>query len=344
MRQAPPSIRPHPYLLWSLVLTGITAISFASILIRLADAPSLAIAAYRVGIASLLISPYFSLRTTLNSRDWSLLQKSFRSWFDTSLRTENQPLAGHPSVRPEVSKGEDGLMQKTHCNVRILGATSLSGLFLALHFAFWIRSVQMTSIASSATLVSTTPLFVALFGHFCRGEQLPGRSWLGILLAIAGSSLIAGNDFHFSSEALCGDLLALAGALAASGYLLVGRFVRRTLDLGTYTLGAYGSAALLLLASNLYTATPLSGFSNQTYLVLILLAVIPQLIGHTTFNWTLGFLSPTTVAVLILGEPLGATLLAYLFFEEALSPLKALGFFVLSTGIVLTVKTSPNSA
>ena len=111
------------------------------------------------------------------------------------------------------------------------------------------------------------------------------------------------------------------------GYLLAGRFVRRTLDLATYTLGAYGSAALFLLAFNLFTATPLSGFSNQTYLVFLLLAVIPQLIGHTTFNWTLGFLSPTTVAVLILGEPLGATLLAYCFFGETLIAREGHGAF-----------------
>lgn len=299
MRQAPPPHRPHPCLVWSLVLTGITAISFASILIRLADAPSLAIAAYRVGIASLIVSPYFALRAARTSWPWS---------------------------------------------ARILGATTLSGLFLALHFAFWIRSVQLTSIASSATLVSTTPLFVALFGRFCLGDSLPGRSWLGILLVIAGSGLVAGNDFHFSGDALRGDLLALAGALAASGYLLAGRFARRTLDLASYTLSTYGSAALFLLVFNLHTATPLSGFSNQTYLVLILLAVVPQLIGHTTFNWTLGFLSPTTVAVLILGEPIGATLLAYLFFEEELAPLKAMGLLVLGTGIVVTAKTSPGSS
>ena len=185
----------------------------------------------------------------------------------------------------------------------------------------------MTSIASSATLVSTTPLFVALFGHYCLGEQLPRTSWPGILLVIAGSCLVAENDFALSKEALSGDLLALAGALAAAGYLLAGRFVRRTLDLATYTLGAYGSAALFLLAFSLSTTTPLSGFSNQTYLVFLLLAVIPQLIGHTTFNWTLGFLSPTTVAVLILGEPIGATLLAYWFFEETLVASEGHGAF-----------------
>src|SRR5512136_2177875 len=104
MQQAPSPNRPHPYLLWSLVLTGITAISFASILIRLADAPSLAIAAYRVGLASVIISPYFALRAARTARHWT---------------------------------------------AKILGVTLLSGFFLALHFAFWIRSVQMTSIASS---------------------------------------------------------------------------------------------------------------------------------------------------------------------------------------------------
>ncbi len=299
MQLAPPTIRPHPYFLWSLVGAAITAISFASILIRLADAPSLAIATYRVGLASLLLTPYCSLKLPATWRQW---------------------------------------------NGRILGATCLSGFFLALHFAFWIRSLQMTSVASSATLVSMTPLFVALFAYWYLDERLSRHSWLGILLVLAGSGLIAGNDFHFSTEALVGDLLAVAGALAASGYLLAGRFVRPHLELTAYTLGAYGSAALLLLALSAFTATPLSGFTGKTYLMLILLAIIPQLIGHTTFNWTLKFLSPTTVAVLILGEPVGATLLAYWFLGEKVTATKALGLMVLGTGIVLSAKTLPTSS
>ncbi len=298
MHHADPTTRPHPYLLWSLVCTGITAISFASILIRLADAPSLAIATYRVGLASIILTPYGALKFPVIRRRW---------------------------------------------NGQILGVTCLSGFFLALHFAFWIRSLQMTSVASSATLVSTAPLFVAIFAYFCLGERLSRHSWIGILLVLAGSGLIAGSDFHFSTEALSGDLMAVAGAVAASGYLLAGRFVRRQLDLTSYTLGAYGSAALLLLLVSTLTATPLSGFTNQTYLVLVLLAIVPQLIGHTTFNWTLRYLSPTTVAVLILGEPIGATLLAYWFFGETAAPTKALGLFILGTGIVLSAKTPLNS-
>ncbi len=171
---------------------------------------------------------------------------------------------------------------------------------------------------------------------FSWANAFPATAWVGILLVLAGSALIAGNDYQFSKEALLGDFLAVAGALAASGYLLAGRFLRRYLDLTTYALGAYGSAALFLFVFSITCATPLSGFSKQTYLVFILLAIIPQLIGHTTFNWTLKFLSPTTVAVLILGEPIGATLLAYWFFDEGFTPAKALGLFILGSGIVLS--------
>jgi drug/metabolite transporter (DMT)-like permease len=298
MQPAPPILQPHPYLLWPLVAAGITAISFASILIRLADAPFLAIAAYRVALASLILTPYYLLKP--------------------------------PATRRRRSR-------------RLIGATCLSGCFLALHFTFWIGSLQMTSVASSTTLVSTTPFFVALFAYFYHGERLSRIGWIGILLVLAGSGFLAGTDYHLSREALAGDLLALAGALAASGYLLAGRFVRRHLDLTTYTLGSYGSAALILLALSSLSGTPLTGYSTQTYLVFVLLAIIPQLIGHTTFNWTLKFLSPTTVAVLILGEPIGATLLAYFFFKEGLSLTKALGLFVLGSGMVLSAAAAPGS-
>jgi drug/metabolite transporter (DMT)-like permease len=299
MQHAPPILQPHPYLLWPLIAIGITAISFASILIRLADAPSLAIATYRVALASLILTPYYLLKL--------------------------------PTAQRRRSRG-------------LIGATCLSGFFLALHFTLWIRSLQMTSVASSAALVSTTPFFVALFAYFGFGERLSRNAWVGILLVLAGSGFLAGTDYHFSKEALVGDLLALAGALAASGYLLAGRFVRCHLDLTTYTLGVYGSAALILLALSIFSATPLTGYSSQTYLVFILLALIPQLIGHTTFNWALRFLSPTTVAVLILGEPIGATLLAYFFFGEGLSLPKALGLFVLGSGVVLSAAASSGSS
>ncbi|MFP5213582.1 MAG: DMT family transporter [Acidobacteriota bacterium] len=288
---------PAPYLLWSLVLIAIASISLASILIRIAEAPSLAIAAYRVTIAALIIAPY----------------RLFR---------KNQGAAP---------------------DRRTVAASILSGVFLALHFITWIQSLQMTSVASSATLVSTTPLFVALTSVLWLGEKTSRALWAGIGCTLLGSALVAGTDFSFSPRALAGDLLALCGALMATGYLIAGRYARRHMDLPTYTLVAYGSAAIFLVTCSLATGTPLSGFTEKTYLALVLLAAIPQLIGHTTFNWALKFLSPATVAALILGEPIGATILAYLFLGETVPQMKALGLLVLCTGIVLSSRTEPHA-
>ncbi|MGA7877496.1 MAG: DMT family transporter [Desulfoferrobacter sp.] len=281
---------PSSFALWSLVSVGILSISVASILIRMADAPSLSIATYRVSLAVVFLTPYFFL------------------WHDR---------------------------RQDRWDRKILQFTLLSGAFLAFHFMFWIHSLKLTSVASSVTLVSTTPLFVAVFSSFWLHEKPTRQVIWGSLITLIGSVLIAGTDFTFSKEALQGDLFAILGALMATGYLLSGRFVRRSLGLTAYIFAVYGVAALVLLICCLLTGTPVTGFSKETYLVLILLAIIPQLIGHTTFNWALKFLSATVVAVLILGEPIGATILAFLFLGESVSGIKAIGLITLGTGILL---------
>ena len=125
----------------------------------------------------------------------------------------------------------------------------------------------------------------------------------------------------------------------ATGYLMAGRAARRAFGLAAYTFGTYGFAGAILLLFCFITANPLFGFSAKTYTVLILLALIPQLIGHTSFNWALKYLSPTTVAALILGEPIGATLLATLFLGETVSPVKGIGLVILCIGIVLSTRS-----
>ena len=288
--------RPSGWLLSLLVGVGMVAISCASLLIRLAEAPALTIATYRVTLATLMIAPYLVVRELPAPRPWPR---------------------------------------------HLLLPTIASGIFLALHFVFWIHSLQMTSVASSVILVSTTPFFVAVFSLLWLRERLHRLLWIGIVCTVAGSVIIAGMDRHFSNESLRGDLLALLGALMAGGYLLTGRLVRRHLDLTRYIFASYGTAAAALLVACRVTHTPLTGFSNSTYLFLGLLALVPQLIGHTTFNWTLGFLTPSLVAVLILGEPLGASLLAYLFLGEHVSVNKFLGLCVVALGIVLASLPAP---
>ena len=290
---------PHPALIWSLVSVGITAISFASIFIRLADAPAITIAAYRVALAALALGPFFALK-----------QATLRKTLD----------------------------RKTAL------ATVLSGCFLAMHFVFWITSLQMTSVASSVALVSTTPLFVALFSYSLLRQRPEFRLGLGIVFTTVGSFFVAGTDFSLSTRAMWGDLLAIGGAVMAAGYLMAGQFVQRSLDLTSYIFGAYGTAALVLLPCCYFSGTPLTGFSDETYLMLVLLALVPQLIGHTTFNWTLKFLQPSAVSILILGEPIGASILAFLFFREGVGRLKGVGLFIVGVGIVLGSRAfSPRS-
>ncbi len=212
-----------------------------------------------------------------------------------------------------------------------------SGVFLTLHFILWISSLRYTSVASSVVLVSTNPIFVALGVRFVFKESLSRTLVVATLLSGAGAALIGGGDFRISGAAFSGDLLALGGAVMASGYFLIGRRVRQRVPLSTYILTTYGTAAILLLGVALATHQRLIGFPKLTYLYLVLLALGPQLIGHSTFNWALKYLSASTVAILILGEPVASTLLAYLILGEGVTLLKGIGAAVILSGIYLSL-------
>jgi len=210
-----------------------------------------------------------------------------------------------------------------------------AGAFLAAHFAFWIESLRLTSVASSVALVCTNPLFVGLFS-WALGER-PGRIlWVGILLSVLGSFLIAWGDFALGGPALWGDLLALLGAMAASAYLLVGRRARGQVPLLSYASLAYLVAGLLLLGVTGAWGRPLPPGADWPWLVL--LALIPQAVGHTTVNWALRRLPPSAVAVAILGEPVGATLWAFLLFGERVGLTQGLGILFVLGGIFWTLR------
>ncbi len=212
-----------------------------------------------------------------------------------------------------------------------------SGVFLTLHFILWISSLRYTSVASSVVLVSTNPIFVALGVRFVFKESLSRTLVVATLLSVAGAALIGWGDFRISGAAFSGDLLALGGAVMASGYFLIGRRVRQRVPLSAYIVTTYGTAAILLLGVALATHQQLIGFPKLTYLYLVLLAVGPQLIGHSTFNWALKYLSASTVAILILGEPVASTLLAYLILGEGVTLLKVIGAGVILSGIYLSL-------
>ena len=214
----------------------------------------------------------------------------------------------------------------------------LSGLFLSLHFAFWIASLKYTSVASSVVLVTTHPIFVGIGGWLFLKERIGMNLVLGIALTVLGSGLISYGDMGLSKEALMGDGFALLGAMAASGYLLVGRKMRKEQDLFSYIFPVYSTAGLILILLSLIFQKSFGGYSPSTYLFLFLLALIPQLIGHTTFNWALKYLPASMVAVTILGEPLGSTILAYFLLGEGLTAWKVLGGISIFIGILIALK------
>lgn len=275
-----------------MLLVGVLAMSWASILIRWAAAPPLVVGAGRMTAATLILAPFAWPRA---AAEWRRLSR--RDWL-------------------------------------LLGA---AGVALGLHFASWIASLGMTSVASSVVLVSATPLFVAIATPFVLRERVSRELAFSVLLAVAGSTIIGLADARAMAGALTGDLLALTGALMASVYMLVGRRLRRKLSLLAYIWPIYGLAALVLLAGCALAGQGLAGYSPRVYALLALLALGPQIIGHSSANWALRYLSPTFVTVATLGEPLGASVLALLLLGERPPSTLLVGGAILLSGIGLAI-------
>jgi len=213
----------------------------------------------------------------------------------------------------------------------------LSGTFLALHFGTWTTSLSYTSVATSVVLVTINPIFVAIASHFIFGEPLYRRTFLGIGICLAGSVLVAYGNWRLGTSPFFGGLLALSGALAMAGYLLTGRKLRQRLGLLTYIYIVYSLAGLLLLLATLALGYPLSGYSGTTYLMFVLLAIVPQLVGHSSLNWSLRFVSATVVTIAILGEPVAATIWAWLILKEAPSLTEVIGGTFILAGIFVAL-------
>lgn len=285
-----------PATVFPVLAAAVTAVSLAAIFIRLAEAPSVVVACYRLLIAAVLLAP--------------LTLRGLRS---------------------------------TPFNKTTLLYTVLAGIFLAIHFAAWISSLSYTTVAASVTLVTTNPLWVALFSWLFLSRPPSLAMLLGVLLAVAGGALIGFGDLAGGSDPLLGDSLALLGALTVSAYLLLGRAAqRRGLGLAAYAGSAYTVAALVLLPFPWLLGLPYLDYPTATFGWIFLLAAVPQLIGHTGINYAMKFLDPTLVATVILLEPVGAGVLALLVFEEVPRGVTLLGAAVLLAGVLLTSRfTAP---
>lgn len=287
---------------------GLFAFSISALLIRFAqeEAPSLVIAAWRTTMASLLLLP------------WALTQR----------RTELRGLGW-----------------------REWGLALASGGMLGVHFASWISSLAYTSVINSTVLVATNPIWVALAAPFVLHERLSRPLKIGIALAILGSVVITFSDALLVVEGrvvgldmaggggtwpLLGNTLAVVGALTAAGYTLIGRCLRPSLSLLSYITVVYSAASLVLVAMVWLSGASLWGYSGRAYILFFLMALFPQLIGHTSINWALKFLPAAYVSITVLGEPIGASILAFIVLRELpTSPWVALAGAVLIFGGIL---------
>lgn len=279
--------------IYVILLLGIIAVSFASILIKLCDAPSMVIASYRLSFASL--------------------------FFITS--------AGVRKVNPFSS-----------FSYRDLNFALLSGLFLCLHFTTWITSLRYTSVASSVVLVSTTPIFVALGSIVFLREKISKLLAIGIGATVLGAIILSFKDYGIGKNPLLGDGLALIGALGGAGYFLIGRQLRARIDTLDYVIVVYSTTALFLIVITKLFDYSFVGYEPKIYLLFFLIAFVPQVIGHTSFNWALKYLSAAMVAVITLGEPIGATILAYFILGEKITALQIFGCILILTGVALAIK------
>ena len=208
-----------------------------------------------------------------------------------------------------------------------------SGVLLGFHFAFWISSLSHTSVASSVLLVSTNPIWVGLGGWLLLKEGLSLRMAAGTAVALAGTVLVSLEDWGHGQHAFYGDALALAGAVAVSGYFLIGRRQRQRLGLIPYIAVVYTTAAVVLLALALAAGHSLTGYDDRTYVFFALLALGPQLLGHSSFNYALKRMPPALIALALLAEPIGASALAYLVLDEMPTAVLFLSAAVILTGI-----------
>lgn len=288
---------------YAALVIGVFAVSTAAIFIRLAqsdDAPSLVLAAARMSVASLALTPVVLLR--------------------------------HRAALRRIALDD-------------LKWALVAGLVLGIHFATWISSLEYTAVVNSVTIVTTAPLWVALASPLVLKESISRRAAIGIALALAGGVIVglsgdAGTP-PTRHDPMLGNGLALVGAWAAAIYFMLGRRLRARLSVVVYTWLVYGTAAILLVIAVIVGGLQVSGFPAETYLWMALLGLVPQLIGHSSLNFALGYFPAVYVSLAVLGEPIGSGILAILFLAEWPVPLQLAGAALVLIGITLATLERP---
>ncbi len=281
------------------LLVGLFSVSTAAIFIRLAqseEAPSLVVAGGRLVVASVILT--------------------------------------FPALRSAQTRAQIKSLSR-----REVGLVVFGGVMLGLHFALWVTSLEFTSVTNSVVLVTTTPLWVALLSPFFLKETMSRWIIAGLGLALLGGIIVAlsgdAGDPPTRAEPLLGNGLALLGAWAVGAYFMVGRQLRRKLKLIAYIWIVYGTAAIFMLGVVIIMGEPILSLAPPAYLWIFLLGAIPQLLGHSSFNYAIGYFAAVYVTVVTLAEPIASSILAMIFLNEFPAILSVIGSTIILFGIVV---------
>ena len=277
------------------IVIAVVSISFASIFIKWSQAPALAIAAYRLLFATLIL------------------------------------------LIPTLAFQRKELLALTRKEYVVL---SLVGIALAFHFGFWISSLKYTTVANSVILVSTHPILIAVVSHYYLKERISMAAGAGVGIALAGMVIIGFSDFAVSRESLYGDFLALIGMFALAAYILSGRRIRQKTSVLPYVTVVYGVATMALFMGCFIFSVPLLPYPVEEWVLFLALAIVPMILGHTIYNWTLRYVTALVVSMSILGEPILSAILAYYLLSEEPTRWVILGGILILVGIYLVASRS----
>lgn len=277
---------------------SVISVSFAAILIVTCSAPPLSISFYRLLFTTLLLLPVFIL---------------------------------FPNYRKEIQS----------LPIKSIGLMVLIGIILAVHFSLWITSLKLTSVASSVILVTAHPVLVGPISHYFLNEHLSKKNLTGIIISLVGVIILVYGNYGFSSHALDsfqGNLLAFLGGIAAGLYILGGRFLRRNISVITYAFMVYSTGTIVLFFINLLSDSPLYGISIDDLLIILSMAVVSGIFGHTLYNWSLAHVRASFASVALLGEPISSSVLAMIipWIYQIPSEYTILGGAIILSGIYLT--------
>jgi drug/metabolite transporter (DMT)-like permease len=280
---------------------SIIAVSFASIFILSCQSPPLSIAFYRLLFTTLLLTPLLLLRK---------------------------------KTREEIK----ALPKKT------IGIMIVIGIILAAHFSFWVTSLTLTSVASSVILVTAHPVLVAPVSFYLLKEKISWVNVVGITISLIGVGILVFGNYGFSNlglDTLQGNLLALLGGLAAGLYILGGRTLRKKVTTITYALIVYAVGTITLFFICLGLNAPVYGLIGSDYIIILIMAVVSGICGHTLYNWSLGYIRASVMSVALLGEPIGSSLLAYIipWIHQEPPIFTFIGGSIILIGIYLTART-----